>query len=78
MLFRLSLNPDVIEGSDVFQFITRGDSVNHELLKDPTEVVKHLYKLTGLPTGAVKEIIWTSEYRQVSVLMLLLVDLFMI
>ena len=63
MRFRLMLNPDVVEGSDVFQFIFSGNLVNHDSLKDPTELVKLLYKLTRLPTGAVKDVICTSQYR---------------
>lgn len=57
------LNPDVIEGSDVFQFIIRGDLVNHENLSDPAEIVKFLYKLTGLPAGSLKNIVWNSLYK---------------
>ena len=63
MRFRLMLNPDVIEGSDVSQFIFRGNLVNHDILKDPAELVKCLYEFTGLPAGAVKDIIWTSQYK---------------
>lgn len=72
MRFRLMLTADVIEGSDVFQFIFRGNLVNHDNLKDPAELVKLLYKVSGVPAGAVKDIIWTSAYRQVPVLALLL------
>ena len=63
MRFRLVLIPDVIEGSDVFQFVIRGNLVNHDNLQDPAEIVKHLYKLIGLPAGAVRKVIWTSQYR---------------
>ena len=57
------LNPDVIEGSDVFQFILTGELVDHDNLEDPAELVKHLYTVTGLPAGAMKGIIWASQYR---------------
>ena len=37
--------------------------MNHDILKDPVELVKRLYEFTGLPAGAVKDIIWTSQYK---------------
>lgn len=67
-VLRLRLNADVIEGSDVFQFIVRGDLVNHNKLEDHAELVKLVYKLTGLPAGAVKDVIWISQFRQDSFL----------
>lgn len=57
------LNPDVVEGSDIFQFMFKGDLADYE---PNDKIIQHLYKVTGLPDGTIKDIIWTSQYRLVS------------
>lgn len=64
---RLVFKPTEDKESDVFQFFTMGQEVDHiKLHSSHTELVKYFENVSGIPAGAFGKLIWVSEYRSVN------------